>query len=271
MTAIPRRLALTLAVLAAPLAARGQTFDCVISPAVVVQLGAPVSGLLDQVMVDQGDLVHRGQIVATLHSEVERTALKVLALQAESQAEIEAQQSRLDLAEKRLDRVRAMVERAIAPREDLESSTAEVEVIKRELAIAEMRREVAALELDRARQQLAQREILSPIDGVVIARHLFDGEFLQQDGYVATIAQIDKLKVEAFLPVTLYRSVKVGDVLHVTPDLPVEGTFDATIDVVERVFDAASGTFGIRLHLENPDFTLPAGHRCQIEVTPPGH
>ena len=259
--------------LAAPGAAlaQGRSFDCVIDPAVTVQLGAPVSGLLDRVFVDQGDVVHRGQVVATLRSEVERTSVEVLTLQADSSAEIEAQQSRLALAEKRLTRIRSMAERNLTPRDELETAEAEREVTKRELAIAEMKRRVAALELDRARQQLAQREIASPIDGVVVERHLFDGEFLAQDGHVVTIAQMDPLKVEAYLPVDLFGTVAPGDVLRVRPEAPLTGSFEATIDVVDRVFDAASGTFGIRLHLDNPDQAIPAGHRCQVDLAPQGN
>ena len=38
----------------------------------------------------------------------------------------------------------------------------------------------------------------------------------------------------------------------------------ATVTVVDRVLDAASGTFGVRLALPNPDLLLPAGIRCKI-------
>lgn len=259
--------AATLALLlSSPSAATADFFDCVIIPAVTVQLGAPVSGLLDQVLVDQGDLVVAGQKVATLRSEVERTTLEVLVLQAESRAEIEAQFSRLALAEKRLARVQNMVERSIAPREDLDTAEAEVEVITRELVIAEMRQKVAILELERARQQITQREILSPVNGVVIVRHRYDGEFLPQDGYAVTISQINPLIVEAFLPVSYYRSVVPGEVLRVLPDPPVGGDYSGIVNIVDRVFDAASGTFGIRVLLDNTDLSIPAGSRCQIEL-----
>lgn len=271
MALCSRRTALILPLLLVPLASAAQSVDCVIVPAVTVRLGAPVSGLVEHVLVDQGDIVTPGQVVATLRSEVERTSLEVLALQAESDAEIEAQSSRLDLAIKRLDRIRTLVEQSLTPREELDTAEAETEVIKRELAIAEMRKQVARLEHARAQQLLDQRQILSPIAGVVVNRALFDGEFLPQDGYVVIIAQIDPLKVEAYLPVALYGNVSTGNVLTVRPGPPVDGAFEATIDVVERVFDAASGTFGIRLHLENSGLSIPAGHRCELDLPARGN
>lgn len=251
--------------LAAP-AALAESFDCVITPAVVVQIGSPVAGLLAEVLVDQGDIVHPGDVLATLHSEVEQKSVELLEIQALSTAEIEAQESRLALAQTRLDRARDLVERNVGTREQLEAAEAEAEVIARERAIAEMRREVAQLEWQRAQAQLDQRIIRSPINGVVTARHLYSGEFLHSDARVVTIAQIDPLHVEAFLSVSLYGAVTSDMVLRVYPDSPVEGMFEARIENIDQVFDAASSTFGIRLSLPNPDFAIPAGHRCQVEI-----
>ncbi len=244
----------------------GESFDCVIVPAVTVSVGSPVSGLLEKVLVDHGDLVKAGQKIAMLRSEVERKTVELLAVEAESQAEIEAQASRLALAEKRLARVRDLLERQVAPRERMEAAEAEVEVIRREKSIAEMRRQIAALELDRARAQLEQRSIYSPIDGVVVARHMFDGEFLYAEADVVSIAQIDPLHVEAYLPVSHFGRIEVGETLAVFPDKPLQGSFSATVDVVDRVFDAASGTFGLRLSLPNPSLEIPAGHRCTLKI-----
>lgn len=60
--------------------------------------------------------------------------------------------------------------------------------------------------------------------------------------------------------------VRVGETLTVLPDHPLQGSFEAKVDVVDRVFDAASGTFGLRLSLPNPELGIPAGHRCKPEI-----
>jgi membrane fusion protein (multidrug efflux system) len=36
------------------------------------------------------------------------------------------------------------------------------------------------------------------------------------------------------------------------------------VTIVDQVFDAASGTIGIRLELPNSDYALPAGLKCQV-------
>jgi len=43
----------------------------------------------------------------------------------------------------------------------------------------------------------------------------------------------------------------------------VGGSYTARVDVVDQMFDAASGTFGVRLSLPNPNRRIPAGLKCR--------
>ena len=45
----------------------------------------------------------------------------------------------------------------------------------------------------------------------------------------------------------------------------IGGRHTAVVKIVDKVFDAASGTFGVRLELANRSGTLPGGVRCQVE------
>jgi len=254
------------AVLGMQSVAVAQSFDCIIDPAVVVRVGSQVPGLLEEVLINRGDFVRQGEQIASLASGVEQTTVELMTQQAESQAEIEAQRARYELVLSRLNRTHELVEAKVVPQDKLEEAVAEMEVVKRELAIAEMRSRIAGLELTRARKVLEQRSIRSPITGVVVERLLFDGEFLAQDGKLATIAQLDPLYVEAFLPVEYYSEIYLGMQARVMPNAPIAGTFQGKVTVIDRVFDAASGTFGLRVELPNPDGVLPAGHRCQVAL-----
>ncbi len=250
--------------LAFPSPALAQAVDCLIDPVVTVGVGNSVPGLLEDVLIDRGDVVQKGQLIASLASDVEQATVALLTEQAESQAEIEAQRARYDLVRSRLDRTRELAKGNVVPQDRLEETVAEMEVVKRELAIAEMRSRIAGLELDRARKVLEQRQIRSPISGIVVERLLFDGEFLAQDRKLATIAQLDPLSVEAFLPLQFYKQLHLGMQVEVMPNEPVGGVHRGAITAIDRVFDAASGTFGIRVELANPGGLLPAGQRCEI-------
>jgi hypothetical protein len=79
-----------------------------------------------------------------------------------------------------------------------------------------------------------------------------------------TIAQIDPLNVEVILPIKYYGQLRIGSTANISPEEPVGGVFVAKVIVIDRVLDAASGTFGVRLQLPNPENKLPAGIRCNV-------
>jgi membrane fusion protein (multidrug efflux system) len=69
------------------------------------------------------------------------------------------------------------------------------------------------------------------------------------------------------LPVEQFGQIKMGMSATVVPQAPLNGQYTAIVTVVDRVVDAASGTFRVRLKLPNKDHVLPAGLRCTVEFT----
>lgn len=258
------RLLLPLLCLLATPAIAQQSFDCVVDPSAQIKLGSPVSGVLAEVLVERGDFVTQGQEIAKLESGIDAATVEVDALQAESTEELNAAQTKLDLANSRLARTKALAEKGVATNEQVEQQSAEVQVAERERDLEVQKRRLAALELDRSKAQLARRTIKAPISGYIAARGLSEGEYVDQNASIVTLVALDPLRVETFLPVSLWQQIKPGMTAEVTLSEPVAGLHSATVSVVDRVFDAASGTFGVRLDLRNPDGALPAGQRCTV-------
>ncbi len=84
------------------------------------------------------------------------------------------------------------------------------------------------------------------------------------------IAEIQTLRAEAIIPVALFGTVKVGQQAVIVPEEPLTGHYVGTVSVVDRVADAASGTFRARVSLANPDSALPSGLRCSVRFLQPG-
>lgn len=262
MTRLPI-LALCLA-LTAP-AVRADSYDCLMDPADMIELGSPATGLLEAVTVSRGDRVEAGQEVARLVSEIEESTVDLLRTRAENTSVVTAQKEQLGMIEKRFERISQMRERGLTTEELYNQVEGEIIAARSLLAQAELNQEIAAKELARAEIALAQRRITSPVAGVVAKRVLSAGEYVGTDDHVLEIVQLDPLKIEAFLPVSLYTQVKVGDTATIHPVAPLTGAYAATVTAVDRVFDAASGTFVIELELPNEDGALPAGHRCELD------
>src|SRR6201989_1216962 len=91
-----------------PARATEQRFDCVMDAADTVNVGGPVIGLLDEVLVDRGDTVKRGQVLARMQSDVEAAPVVLDRLKAENNSEVEPRETQLRLARKKLERTQIL-------------------------------------------------------------------------------------------------------------------------------------------------------------------
>lgn len=257
--------------LAGPAHAAPLTVDCVVEPAQKVKLGSAATGLIQEVLVNRGDTVQEGQVIARLDSSVEEANVAIAKAQAESSENVEAQRTRVDLYRKRVDRS-ARLAAGIVTQEKLDQLDADYQVGQRDLQTEILKKRLAGLELERARAMLGLRVIKSPVGGLVTEKLLSAGEFVRQETPVYTVVQLDPLYVEAYIPVPQWGQVVSGGIGLVRLEEPIGGQYQAKVTVVDHVFDAASGTFGIRLEMPNPKNALPAGQRCKVsfDVGPRG-
>ena len=130
-----------------------------------------------------------------------------------------------------------------------------------------MELEFSRLDLDRSRAALSLRTIESPVTGLVMRRGLAAGEYVHQEASIATLAELDPLHVEVFLPSGLFPRLSVGMTATVRPAPPIGGAYPAEVTVIDRVFDATSNTVGLRLSLPNPGSRIPGGQRCSVEFS----
>jgi len=244
-------------------AAGAQTLDCLVNPYLVVAVSFPTDGVLDTVLVDRGDLVKEGQVLATLESSVEKATVALATARAKVESALKSNQVRLDFGVRKFARTDEMYQKNLVPLKELDE--AETQKVLADLGILEAKenRQIAELELERARAALVQRTLKSPVTGVVTERLLSPGEFVRGTPIVK-VAQIHPLRVEVIAPVALLGKLSVGLSADVLPEAPVGGVHAAKVTVVDRVIDAASGTFGIRLEVPNPSYRLPAGLKCKV-------
>ena len=240
-------------------------FDCVIEPQQVVKLASPVVGVIARLDVDRGDFVREGQVVGKLADDVEAAALALALARATNEAPVQSAEARLRYLRSEHERLIDLQGKDIVSRAALQKAEEEANVAKHQLQEARHDKEIAELQVRHAEEVLAQRTLRSPIDGVVVERLLVPGEYRNEQSPIMSLAQINPLRVEVFVPSTYYRQIRAASHAQVRPEQPIGGSYTASVVVVDRVLDAASGTFGVRLALPNPDFRLPAGIRCKAE------
>lgn len=236
-----------------------------IQPNQIVQIGVATPGVIDRIQVDRGDPVRRGQVVAQLNAGVERAAFAVARERATQQAELSVAESSQAFAQRELQRANELREQAFVSQTYLDKSRVEHEMASGRSGQAQERQRLAKREVDLAAAQLEQRTIRSPIDGVVVERYLSPGEFVDQKP-VLRLAEIDPLRVDVLVPAASFGQVKVGSTARITTEIGGRREMTAEVRTVDRVIDAASNTFRVRMELANPEARIPAGLRCQADL-----
>jgi RND family efflux transporter MFP subunit len=258
-------LVLAAAVAGAP-PARAQEFDCIIEARQMVDIRSPVEGLIERVHAERGEAVKKGQVLVTLESGPERAAVAVARQRAEAVGAVKSAEAKLELATKKEKRAEELARQNFISTNAVEEARTERQLAESELKVTRENQRLAELEMQRAAEVLGMRTIRSPVNGVVVDRYLKAGEFATTNvkDPILRVAEIDPLNVEVILPASLYGSVQQGDRAEIAPETPQQ-KFVARVRVVDRVINAASGTFGVRLELANEKQLIPAGAKCRVK------
>lgn len=236
--------------------------DCILEPEMTIELSSSVDGVVQSVAVDKSDYVTKGQTLATLESSVEEVVVALARMRAEMDEEIEAKRIERDLSQGKKARVMELYAKKSVPGLEKDQVEADAALAELALRLAHNNKKLAALELKRAVADLDLRSVLSPIDGVVVERYVQPGESVK-DRPLLKLAKIDPMLVEIIAYSEFFHLIQKGMEAEIVVEGATETRHWAKVSVVDSVVDAASGTFGVRLSLPNPNNAVVGGLKCK--------
>lgn len=235
-------------------------YDGIIEPHMVIELGSPTEGIVSKVNVDRSSLIKKGQILVELESSVERATVAKASAMAKFDGAIALQKAQLDFVKRVHERVKQI---NTISTHDKDQAATDIVLTGFRLKKAREDSALAKLELKKAHTLLNLRMVKSPISGVVINRYISPGEYINSQPLLR-VAQIDPLRVEVIIPAQIFGKISPDMTATIIPELPMYAEQTATVTLVDKVIDAASSTFGVRLELPNSDYELPSGLRCRV-------
>ena len=241
--------------------------DCVIQPYEIAHVASPTEGVIKSLHADRNDLVEAGQVIAELEAEVEKASVALAHSKSEMTAEIELRQAALGSTERNSQRIASLYTQHAIPLHVKDEAATDTTKSRLQVRKALDALHLARLELAKAQALLRRKTIKSPITGVVVERFKSVGDFAD-DQPIVKIAQLNPLTVEVIVPVEMFGTIVTGMVGEVVPEIPGIGELTATVTMVDRVVDAASGTFDARLELPNPNHEIPSGLKCFVTFFP---
>ena len=193
-----------------------------------VNVAAETAGIIDEVLVTEGQTVRKGQVLARINTDVLDRSVDELQVQ-------------LDLAKTNYERQKNLWDQNVG---------SEMEYLRAKNSVESLEKRIESLNT-----QIDLAEIKSPSDGVVDVVYQKKGNIGNPQTPFAKVVNISHLKIYGDVSESYLTKVHSGDkVLVRFPALNSE--LEANIDQIGNIIDPNNRTFRIRINLNNPDKTI---------------
>ncbi len=225
-------------------------------------VSAQITGTLTDVLIEEGDHVTEGQVLARLDDTAQRAQLAQAQAQLHAaQATLVQWQSQLDQAKRDWKRADDMVGRKLVSQQAVEQAHTQVDTLAAQLATQHKMIELGEASVSAAQVQLGYCTVRAPFTGVVIAKAAQVGEIVSPlsagGGFtrtgVGTIVDMDSLEVEVDVNEAYIGRVVAGNpvdsVLNAYPDWKIPSHVIAIIPTADR----SKATVKVRIAIEQKD------------------
>lgn len=255
-----------------------------------VTVSSQASGNLDEISVDLGSVVRRGQVIArldqrelklkvdqaqgTLHQAEARLGVsRDERVNPQKQPDVRQAFAALERARYDLTAYKALFETGTISSQqfDVYQKALDQAEARYQAALENVRNLEAAIEekraaLDLAKKQLADSEILSPINGVVKEKSASRGEYLQPGKPIVTIVQINPLRLKLEVPETFAAGVVRGQVVTLRVDSFSDREFKGVIKRINPSMDEKNRSLIAEAEVTNANGLLRPGMFARAQI-----
>ncbi len=195
-----------------------------------VDLTSETSGEVRDILFESGDRVEEGQLLLVLNDEVERASRR-------------NQIAALELAEILFERDRTLINKGSIPQTQFDSSRADLERARAQLAETEAR--------------LANKRIQAPFAGTMGIRQVDVGDYVSPGTIIASLQDHAELEIDFTVPARHAPQLKPGLTVQVQVDAFPDRTFRARVAAVDARVDPNTRNVLLRARLDATDGLLP--------------
>jgi RND family efflux transporter MFP subunit len=231
-------------------------------------LSPEVPGNVEAVLVDIGDPVKAGQALIRL----ERTNFQLAVNQARAayagtEAVIAQAEAQFDQVQKEYRRASNLLTEKVIPQTRFDAADAAYKAAREALAAVKEQRNQARAALETAQEHLADAVIRSPIEGVVVDRHVEVGQAVAPGMPVLRIVDQSSLRADVGLPEIDFTRVAKGTYATVEVDAFPGEEFPAKVTVINPMVDRQTRTFRVRIKVPNPTGKLVDGMFARVRLS----
>jgi multidrug efflux pump subunit AcrA (membrane-fusion protein) len=256
-----------------------------------VTVSNQVEGAVAKVLVDLGDVVQTGELLATLDTRELELAVtqQAAALQQEmarigltnpdgkmeesATSQVRQAEAMLSEARSKLDRTRRLADEGVVSKQQLDEQQAKFDVADATVksareSVRNIKATVAARKaaLDLAQKKLADARITAPMSGLVKERLVSEGTYLKANSPVVTLVQTSPLKLRLDVPETAIESVRSGRPVQFTVDSLPGKTFDGRISRLAPSVNQQTRTMKLEAIVDNRGGALKPGLFARVTI-----
>jgi HlyD family secretion protein len=225
-------------------------------------VSAQITGTLTQVLIEEGDHVREGQVLARLDDTAQRASLAQSQAQLQvAQAMLVQSQASLEQARRDLVRNQDLVVRQLVSQQALENTRTQVETLTAQVDSQRRQVQLARAGVDGARVQLGYATVLAPFAGVIVAKAAQPGEIVSPisagGGFtrtgIGTIVDMDSLEIEVDVNEAYINRVAAGQAAEAVLDAYPDWTIPAHVIAIIPTADRSKATVKVRIGIDQKD------------------
>lgn len=215
----------------------------------VTRVGSPVMGRISQLMVQEGESVRRGDLLAYLTStglsDAQLGFLKALSVR--------------QVAQRAVERAKVLLSSDVIGLAELQRRESELDQASAEFAAARDQLEIMGMppeaidRLEQERQINSVSRIVASMDGTVLSRMLTLGQVVQPADTAFEIADLSSLWLQADVPEQDAGNLRVGAAVDARVAALPGVTLEGTLSFVSATVNPETRTVRVRMTLPNPD------------------
>jgi HlyD family secretion protein len=245
---------------------RGVTATGTVNPELTIIVGTYVSGVIQDVTCDYNTQVKRGQLCAKIDARPYQTLVdQAKANLSVAQAQLEKDQASLAYAKLSFDRSAALIRTNAISKDVFDNAQSQYEQAQAQISFDRATIEQRQAALEAAQVNLDYTNIISPVNGTVVARNVTIGQTVAASFQTPTLfliaTDLTKMQVDANVSESDIGEIKLGDKATFTVDAYTKRVFDGTVTQVRQSPQTVQNvvTYDVVVSTANADLALKPG------------
>lgn len=232
-----------------------------------VEVRTRYSGYIKSMPFDVGDRIKEGDVILELNdSENRELVSKAEAALSVAKAQLKAQITSQELAQKAYDRLLVLQKSGVSTRQQMEEAQASLAIQEAQTELEQARVDQAGADLEQSRLRLQENKIIAPTSGFLAERLVDIGDLAKPDVALMKIVNLDHVRTVVHIVEKDYEDVKIGQQAAITVDTFPDQTFSGHVKRKAPVLDPQTRTAAVHIEIPNEDFALKPGMHARVQI-----